>query len=579
MKKALYIATFLAGVLLAMSTPVGAQVSGSLWRLSGGELFPVVNTWSVTLPYLGGGPGSPCVNVNSSGDLGTTTCGSGSGTVTSITTSNGVTGGPITTTGNISLLSYIATSSADVDSDLAYWTTSSGNPAKLASVATTSVSCSGSVSCGAFTVIGSSPVTITASASASPIATSTHETAGEVPYWTSTSGTPATLGEVSTTSLGVTGPITFSGTLGSQLGGASGTFGCASCSTFAYPFTPSTNYSVTTSSTSTPIWDTAGIFASSTSEFVYASTTALTAKGTIYADNFYDTSAAGSSCLGDSSGIIENGNCVASLSSSGSTLTISSPTGNVNADINLAHSNSWSVLQSFSNSTSTLLSAGTIWDTGVAAGIALVSGSGPTAGLIGSTPSPLGTIYGGTNSTALGLNSLMWYNGTSILATSSSPLTVSSLIATSSSLTNYFLGSVGVASTTPFSALSVGTGTASSSITVAEYKYGAGSNAATSTTQNIDCNAANQIAEPIGASAMTFTLINLTPGKSCRVVVQNGGGTASTVTWKVGEGIIVWSGGTAPTQTTTANKYDVYSFITTMGSSTMETLGATTQNF
>ena len=143
----------------------------------------------------------------------------------------------------------------------------------------------------------------------------------------------------------------------------------------------------------------------------------------------------------------------------------------------------------------------------------------------------------------------------------------------------YVSGNVGIASTTPFSAFSVGSGTASSSITVAEYKYGAGSNAATSTTMNLDCNAGNQLAVPILGSAMTFTLINMTPGKSCRVIVQNGNTTASTVTWKVQAGIIVWTGGTAPTQTTTANKDDVYSFITTAGSSTMETLGAVSQNF
>jgi len=58
--------------------------------------------------------------------------------------------------------------------------------------------------------------------------------------------------------------------------------GTASCSSFtvigatpvtitgggAYPFTPNTNFGVAVSATSTPIWDTAGIFASSTSQFV-----------------------------------------------------------------------------------------------------------------------------------------------------------------------------------------------------------------------------------------------------------------------------------------------------------------------
>lgn len=58
---------------------------------------------------------------------------------------------------------------------------------------------------------------------AAPIATSTNETAGRVPYWTSTSGTPATLGEVATTTItGGTG-LTFSGTPGFLLGGSNTT--------------------------------------------------------------------------------------------------------------------------------------------------------------------------------------------------------------------------------------------------------------------------------------------------------------------------------------------------------------------
>lgn len=58
------------------------------------------------------------------------------------------------------------------------------------------------------------------------VSTSTGETAGQLAYWTSTNGTPALLGKVATTSLGVTAPFTFSGTLGAQVGGVGGSFGC-----------------------------------------------------------------------------------------------------------------------------------------------------------------------------------------------------------------------------------------------------------------------------------------------------------------------------------------------------------------
>lgn len=62
------------------------------------------------------------------------------------------------------------------------------------------------------------------------VSTSTGETAGQLAYWTSTNGTPALLGKVATTSLGVTGPITFSGTLFAQIGGTGGNFGCTTAS-------------------------------------------------------------------------------------------------------------------------------------------------------------------------------------------------------------------------------------------------------------------------------------------------------------------------------------------------------------
>ena len=91
------------------------------------------------------------------------------------------------------------------------------------SVATTSVSCTGSISCTSFTAIGAAAVTITGSAASSPIATSTNETAGQLAYWTSTSATPATLGKVATTTLAFSGPFNGASALGTLVGGTNST--------------------------------------------------------------------------------------------------------------------------------------------------------------------------------------------------------------------------------------------------------------------------------------------------------------------------------------------------------------------
>lgn len=59
--------------------------------------------------------------------------------------------------------------------------------------ATTTVSCSGSSSCTPFVAIGGSPITITSSSGGGggSVSTSSSETAGYIPYYTSTNGTPA----------------------------------------------------------------------------------------------------------------------------------------------------------------------------------------------------------------------------------------------------------------------------------------------------------------------------------------------------------------------------------------------------
>lgn len=77
----------------------------------------------------------------------------GSGTVTSVANGTGLGGGTITTSGTISLLSYLATSTGENNGQLAYWTTTNGTPAKLGKVATTSETCTSPLSCTAHDVL------------------------------------------------------------------------------------------------------------------------------------------------------------------------------------------------------------------------------------------------------------------------------------------------------------------------------------------------------------------------------------------------------------------------------------------
>src|SRR3990167_2028932 len=65
------------------------------------------------------------------------------------------------------------------------------------------------------------------SGSTQSVSTSTNETAGRVPYWTTTSGTPAKLGEVATTTLSVNNGLTISASNGYLLGGSNATIGLA----------------------------------------------------------------------------------------------------------------------------------------------------------------------------------------------------------------------------------------------------------------------------------------------------------------------------------------------------------------
>lgn len=59
------------------------------------------------------------------------------------------------------------------------------------------------------------------------ISTSSAETKGQIPYFTSTNGYPATVGSVATSSFAVQYPLLYSGTLGALIGGSGGTLSSA----------------------------------------------------------------------------------------------------------------------------------------------------------------------------------------------------------------------------------------------------------------------------------------------------------------------------------------------------------------
>ncbi len=240
--------TFSAG-----ATSTGLTVTGKSF-FDGGWAQSATSTGTFGIDISGG-----CFAVN-----GTCLASGGSGTVTNIATTFPISGGPITTTGTLSFL-WGTTSP---------WTTGQSvfvnANGKLSSVATGTVSAGSSqitvtagrsvlggslaIDCatatagqsgclsstdwstfnnkGAGTVtsiiagIGLTGGTITAAgtvALASYFSTTSAETRGQMPYWTSTAGTPATFGTVSTTSQTLPANMTTSGTMGALVGGTTGT--------------------------------------------------------------------------------------------------------------------------------------------------------------------------------------------------------------------------------------------------------------------------------------------------------------------------------------------------------------------
>lgn len=139
----------------------------------------------------------------------------------------------------------VGTSSVPTIGQIPYWT-GNGTPSTLGSVATGTITCTGSASCSTagLSVIGGN-LTITGSATGGSgvgtVSTSTSPTIGQLSYWTSKDAWPETQGSVGTTTLTATAPLALDNPV-AKVGGsnsvltcttaASGVAGCLSNTAF-----------------------------------------------------------------------------------------------------------------------------------------------------------------------------------------------------------------------------------------------------------------------------------------------------------------------------------------------------------
>lgn len=132
-------------------------------------------------------------------------------------------------------------------------------------------------------------------------------------------------------------------------------------------------------------------------------------------------------------------------------------------------------------------------------------------------------------------------------------------------------GYVGLGTTTPWAKLTVN---GSGAIVVTETKL------STSTSMTIDWRNGNQQVIQKGNAGITLTFQGYVAGQKLLLNICNpAAGTPGSITWPAG---ILWSGGTAPTQTTTVNKCDLSSFVATVGTSSATAItifAVPTQNF
>lgn len=364
--------------------------------------------------------------------------------------------------------------------------------------------------------------------------------------------------KISSTSLSGTSPITYTP--------ATGVIACPTCSTSAatFPFTPTNNFGANTNATGTTLLLTNGLQASTTvrfgnsgvdSQFVYTGSTGFFSLGSStpwaqFSINPTGTNlAAPTFAIGSTTGpvlVVDGGGNVsigrASPASAADRLTLlggafairESDDGQYS--LRFVAGASTGALNFYNNGViNTTITSNTSAPTFFTAGNVGVGTATPQWVLqSNSTTAPQLTLTAGINGWAFRtLN-----NGTLALSTTSPTI---------------------FATSTP-SAITI---TSGGQLSTAEFVV-----APTSTSIVIDWAKSNQQLVQIGAGAVTIGFTNAsTSGMTKRIIVCNPNGTAGALTWSVGPSLL-WPSATVPTQTTTANKCDAYSFITTGASST-----------
>ncbi len=168
-------------------------------------------------------------------------------------------------------------------------------------------------------------------------------------------------------------------------------------------------------------------------------------------------------------------------------------------------------------------------------------------------------VFQGASTTIVG-NLTIGGNATATFATTTS------FFSTTASSTALRTSSLGIASSTPTTKLSLGQG----AILVPEYQP------ATSTSMTIDWRNGNQQLVRTGTAATAIAFSNFVVGQKLALILCNPGSSAGAITFS---GAILWPANTIPTTTTTANKCDIFTFLATNGTSTPVILGGYNQAY
>ena len=190
-------------------------------------------------------------------------------------------------------------------------------------------------------------------------------------------------------------------------------------------------------------------------------------------------------------------------------------------------------------------------------------GSISTNGCPSGAPSGAGNLVVenklGIGTSTLGVSNANYKLAIETQDTTTAFLNIASSTSNWSSTTNLFTiganGRVGIGTSTPFARLAIG---ANGAITTTENRL------STSTSMTVSWIEGNQQLVQTGTSAVTIGFSNYIAGQILRLVVCNSETAAGAITFTGVE----WASATAPTQTTTANYCDLYTFVATQASST-----------